>query len=139
MQDQEGEHGVTGSFFTRTGGQLEKNMLAKIRAKAMRRGLWFRVLSRGERAQMELTMRIVKRIRSFFLAKVLTRIVEKLLKAMESKVARLTREVGSALAQKLSGIAQNWGNRSALDWSDDPGFKRYLAVMYINTPSVFKT
>ena len=126
-------------MFTRTGGPLEKNELAEIRAKAMRRGVWFRVLSRGERAQMELTMRIVKRIRSFFLAKVLTNIVEKLLAAMESKVARLTREVGSALAQKLCGIAQSWGNKSALNWIDDPGFKRYLAVMYINTPSVFKT
>jgi hypothetical protein len=131
---------MNASLFLRTGGpRARKDELAKIRSKAMRRGVWFRVLTRGERAQVELTMRIVKRIRSFFLAKVLTRIVEKLLDAMESKVARLTREVGSALAQKMSGIAQNWGNRSALEWSDDPGFKRYLAVMYINTPSVFKT
>ena len=130
---------MNASLLARTSGLLRKNELAKIRTKAMRRGLWFRVLSRGERAQIELTMRIVRRIRSFFLAKVLTRIVEKLLEAMESKVVRLTREVGSALAQKLSGIAQNWGNSSALEWSADPGFKRYLAVMYINTPSVFKS
>ena len=126
-------------MFSWTSGSLEKNDLVKIKVKAMRRGLWFRVLSRGERAQVELTMRIVKRIRSFFLAKVLTRIVEKLLKAMESQVVQLTREVGLALAQKLSGIAQNWGNSSALEWSADLGFRRYLAVMYINTPSVFKT
>ena len=126
-------------MFSRTSGSLEKNELVKIRTMAMRRGVWFRVLSRGERAQVELTMRIVKRIRSFFLAKVLTRIVEKLLDAMESQVVRLTREVGSALAQKLCDIAQNWGNSSALEWIADPGFRRYLAVMYINTPSVFKT
>jgi hypothetical protein len=126
-------------LFGWTRGLLEKNELVRIRTMAMRRGLWFRVLSRGERAQVDLTMRIVKRIRSFFLAKVLARIVEKLLIAMESKVVRLTREVGSALAQKLSDIAQNWGNRSASEWIAYPGFKRYLAVMYINTPSVFKT
>jgi hypothetical protein len=126
-------------LLTRTGAQLGRDELAKIRVRAMRRGVWFRVLTVGERAQMELTMRIVKRIRSFFLAKVVANIVEKLLEAMENKVARLTREVGPALAQKLSGIAQNWGNSSAVNWIADPGFRRYLAVMYINTPSVFKT
>jgi len=130
---------MTESLFTRTSALLGKNELAKIKSKAMRRGLWFRVLSRGERAQMELTMRIVKRIRSFFLAKVLTNIVEKLLDAIESKVVRLMREVGPALAQQLSKIAQKWGNESAVHWTADTVFKRYLTVMYMNTPSVFKT
>jgi len=127
------------SLFTRTSVPLGKNELAKIRAKAMRRGVWFRVLTRAERGQMELTMRVVKRIRSFFLARVVTSIVEKLLDAMESRVSRLMREVGQALALKLSGIAQKWGNKSAVHWTADPGFERYLTVMYMNTPSVFKT
>ena len=127
------------SLFTRINALEGKNGLAKIKAKAMRRGVWFKVLTRAERALIELTMKIVKRIRSHFLARIVTSILEKLLEAMESKVVRLTREVGSALAQKLSGIAQNWGNNSALEWSANPGFKRYLAVMYINTPSVFKS
>jgi len=118
---------------------LEKNELAKLKTRAMRRGVWFRVLTVGERAQMELTMKIVKRIRSFFLARVVTSIVEKLLDAMESKVSRLTREIGPALAQKLIGIAQKWGNESAVNWTADPVFTRYLTVMYMNTPSMFKT
>ena len=88
---------------------------------------------------MELTMRVVKRIRSFFLARVVTSIVEKLLDAMESRVTRLMREVGQPLAQKLSGIAQKWGNNSAASWIADPGFRQYLTVMYMNMPSVFKT
>jgi hypothetical protein len=128
-----------GSLFVGTSAPLGKNELAGIRARALRRGVWFRVLTRAERVQIDLTIRVVKRIRSFLLARVVAPIVKKLLEAMESKVTRLTREVGSALAQKLCGIAQNWGNRSASEWSADPGFKRYLAVMYINTPSVFKT
>ena len=127
------------SLLTRTSAALGKNELAKIRAKAMRRGVWFRVLTRAERGQMELTMRIVKKIRSFFLARVVTSIVEKLLDAMESKVARLMREVGPALVQKLSGIAQKWGNESAVNWTADPVFTRYLTIMYMNTPSMFKT
>jgi len=122
-----------------TSAQLGKNELVRIKVRAMRRGVWFRVLTRAERAQMELTVRVVKKIRSFILAKVVSSIVEKLLDAMESKVTRLMREVGPALARKLSRTAQEWGNESAVHWTADPGFRRYLTVMYINTPSVFKT
>ena len=130
---------MTKNLLFQTSFRLGKNELAKLKTRAMRRGAWFRVLTVGERAQMELTMRIVKRIRSFFLARVVTSIVEKLLDAMESKVVRLTREVGPALAQKLIGIAQKWGNKSAVNWTADPVFTRYLTIMYINTPSMFKT
>jgi len=115
------------------------NELSKVKARAMRLGVWFRVLTRAERAQVELTMRIVKRIRSFFLARVVTSIVEKLLDAMESKVTRLMREVGPALALKLSKTAQEWGNRSAHQWVADPGFVQYLTVTYINAPATFRT
>jgi hypothetical protein len=117
---------------------LGKNELTKIKAKAMRRGSWFRVLTRAERAQMELTMRIVKRIRSFILARVVTSIVKKLLNAMESKVVRLMREVGRALAQKISRIAQKWGNKSASQWAADPGFAQYLTINCINKPTSFR-
>ena len=127
------------SLLTRNGAPSGKNVLAKLRVRALRRGVWFRVLTRAERAQMELTMKVVKRIRSLFLAKVVANIVEKLLEAMDSRVVRLTREVGSALAQKLSGIAQNWGNKSAESWTADPRFRQYLAVTYMNTPSMFKS
>jgi len=130
---------MTRNLLFQTSFRLGKNELAKLKTRAMRRGVWFRLLTRGERAQIELTMRIVKRIRSFFLARVVTSIVEKLLDSMESKVVRLTREVGPALAQKLIGTAQKWGNESAVNWTADPGFTRYLTIMYMNTPSMFKT
>ncbi len=97
------------------------------------------MLSRSERAIIDLTIKVVERIRSFILARVVSSIVKKLLDSMESKVSRLIREVGPALAQKLSLVAQKWGNKSAVKWNDDPGFRQYLAVMYLNTPSVFKT
>jgi len=118
---------------------LGKDELARIKAKAMRRGIWFKMLTRAERAQMDLTMKIVKRIRSFILAKVVSSIVKKLLDAMESKVAHLTREVGHALAQKLSRIAKKWGNRSADQWAVDSDFIQYLTISYMNTPALFRT
>jgi len=121
-----------------TSFSLGKNDLAKIRTKAIRRGIWFRALTKAERAQIELTMKIVKKIRSLFLTRVLNAIIRKLLDAMESKVARLTREIGRGLAENLSRIAQNWGNKSAHHWKEDPSFVKYLAVTYINTPAMFK-
>jgi len=129
---------MTESLLTRTSVPLGKNELVKVKAKAMRRGIWFRVLTRAERGQMELTMKIVKRIRSFILAKVVASIIKKLLDAMESKVVRLMREVGQALAHKLSRIAQNWGNKLAHQWLADPDFVQYLTINYINTPTSFR-
>ena len=120
------------NLYARMGSPPGKNALAKIRAKAMRRGVWFRVLTRAERAQIELTLRIVKNIRSLFLAKVVTSIVEKLLNAMESRVSRLMREVGKPLARKLSEIAQEWGNKSVNSWPQDSDFVQYLAIMHLN-------
>ena len=124
------------SLLTRISAPPAKRELAKIKAKAMRRGVWFKVLTRAERAQVELTMRIVKRIRSFFLAKVVISIVEKLLEAMESKVSRLMREVGQPLARNLSVAAQKWGNKSARHWSQDLDFVRYLTIMHLNKPLI---
>ncbi|MFB0522486.1 MAG: hypothetical protein ACETV1_01830 [Candidatus Bathyarchaeia archaeon] len=136
MQDQEGGNVIMESLFTRINAPAGKNGLAKIKAKAMRRGVWFRVLTRAERALLELTMKIVKRIRSHFLARIVTSIVEKLLEAMESKVSRLMREVGEPRARNLSVAAQKWGNRFAKSWSQDLGFIQYLTIMHMNKPLI---
>ncbi|TET20567.1 hypothetical protein E3J74_02385 [Candidatus Bathyarchaeota archaeon] len=124
------------SLFTRINAPAGKNSLAKIKAKAMRRGVWFKVLTRAERALMGLTMKIVKRIRSQLLARIVTSIVEKLLEAMASKVSRLMREVGQPLARNLSVAAQKWGNKSAKSWSQDSGFVQYLTIIHLNKPLI---
>ncbi|UCE16006.1 MAG: hypothetical protein JSV12_09200 [Candidatus Bathyarchaeota archaeon] len=117
---------------------LTRNELTKMRSKAIRRGIWFKVLSGAERAYMGLAIRVVERVRSLLLAKVLTSILKKLLSAMESRVARIMREIGHSLAQKLSRIAQKWGNKPAIQWTDNHGFIQYLTVNHINTPAAFK-
>ena len=117
---------------------LTRSELTKIRAKAIRRGIWFKVLSGAERAYIGLAIRVVERVRSLLLAKVLTSILKKLLSAMESRVARIMREIGRPLAQKLSRIAQKWGTKPAVQWADDHGFIQYLAVNYMNTPEMLK-
>jgi len=85
---------------------------------------------------MDLAIEVVETVRSLVLARSLTCVVEKLMEAMESGVARLTRTVGHRLARRLSEIAQGWGNKAACSWAFDLGFVRYLAVMQNNLSQI---
>lgn len=107
--------------------------IARAKALALRRGVWFRALTRVERACVDLSVRVVERVRSCVLAQVLNSILCKLRRAMENTVERAAREVGRPLARRLSMIAQGWGNRSAVAWSRDQVFIRYLVIGQINS------
>ena len=98
----------------------------------MRRGIWYRALNRLERAQVDLTLRVVREVRSAFLARVLDGIMAKLRSALGSRVVRMIGPVGFPLARKLSEIAMSWGNESAAGWARDRGFARFLVVMAVN-------
>lgn len=109
------------------------DVLRALKVKSMRRGVWYRVMSRLERAQVDLTLRVVKRVQSPLLAQVLDLIVEKLSNALQGRVSRITRSIGFPLALKLSRMAQGWGNGSAQAWAQDSGFARFLAIMSLNS------
>jgi hypothetical protein len=107
---------------------LNRGALTKLRLKALRRGCWFRDLKREERRLLELTMRVVERVRSFVLAKLVSRIVGKLCEAMESRVYRLMRSEGRRMIMELSEIAESWGYKGAKCWVSDRGFMQFLVV-----------
>lgn len=115
-------------------GKMGLDAVVKVRLRAIRKGVWFRVLSRVERGLVDLTLKVTDRIRSRTLAEAVFSVVKKLMEALESKVTRLIRQVGRPLALKISRIAQEWGNRSARRWADDQGFIQYLTVMGMNDP-----
>jgi len=121
-----------------TAGDLTQANLAEIRNKALRRGVWFRVLDRTERAILSLTIRCVERIKSPRLAEIVRAILSKLREAMKGRVERMMETTGRQLAQKLSQVAQSWGNRSAQGWAKDPNFIQYLTIALMNTPSMFR-
>jgi len=98
----------------------------------MQKGVWFKVLDHEERAIVDLTIRTVRTIRSSILKEVLMTISEKLMKAMESQVARLTETIGRSLTQKIASLAFSWGNRKALKWPKDSSFIRYLTITELN-------
>ena len=114
---------------------LTREALARLRLKALRRGVWFRDLKREERKLLELTIRVVEKVRSFLLAKIVSRIVGKLCEAMESRIFRLMRTEGLRMAEGLSEIAQSWGYRAAKSWGKDRGFMQYLTVSNLSFKS----
>jgi hypothetical protein len=118
---------------------LNKLQLIKLRLKAMRAGVWFKALPRIDRVLVDLTIKVTSRVRSTTLAKSLLDITRKLEGLLESSLLRAFRGVAHKLAQKLSIIAQKWGNNSAKNWDSDVSFIRFLAVMHINKPETFKT
>jgi hypothetical protein len=111
---------------------LDKKQLIKVKLKAVRKGVWFRALSRIDRVLVDLTIRVADSIRSVSLAKCISVVTRKLEGLLESKITRLIREIGVPLACKLSMFAQKWGNRAAQEWTKDMSFVRYLAVMKLN-------
>ena len=113
---------------TRTPIPLTREALTKLRLKALRRGTWFRDLKQSERKLLNLTIRVVEKVRSFFLAKIVSQLVSKLCVAMESRIFRLMRTEGRNMAEKLSMLAQAWGYRSADSWAKDCGFMQYLVI-----------
>jgi len=117
--------------------KLSRETLIKIRIVAIRKGVWFKTLSKAERALVELTIRIVRKIWSPLLNRVLTSITEKLQASLEGRVTALMRKVGHFLAEKIGMIAQSWGYVSASKWKSEHGFIRFLAVMYLNSPRMF--
>ena len=107
--------------------------LADAKKIALRRGFWFRSLSRLERGIIDLTVRYVDNIKSLKLAKVVTAIIGKLQYAMESSLDKLVRTIGLPLARKISNIAVSWGNCLANFLADDPVFARFLVINYAKT------
>lgn len=113
---------------------LTRFELIRVKTRALRRGVWYRVLTRVERACMDLVIKVVERVRSFSLRRALSSILGKLEAATESPVQRLMRGIGADLVSKLSKIALEWGNKSAVYWAKDVGLMRYLTITHMNAP-----
>jgi hypothetical protein len=129
VQDQESEDRMIGLIDT----VLSRDELVMMRVKALRSGVWFKVLSGVERSMVNLAIRVVERVvKSSLLARSMVGIIDKLKQATENRFLRMVGKVGVPLARKLGGIAQVWGNKSASQWTEDPGFIRYLTIMWMN-------
>ena len=110
-----------------------RNRLVALRQRGLRSGFWYKVLNVLERAQINLTLRIVKHVKSRLLAQVLDSIIENLAFASRSRVEQATESLGVPLAVKASRIAKGWGYKNASSWCLDLKFARFLAIIQFNS------
>jgi hypothetical protein len=111
--------------------------LVKVRSKALRHGIWFKVLDQVEREILNLTSIVVDRVESAVLGVELVKILRKLRDAMKSCFVRHQEEYGLCRAKVIAAQAQGWGYRASREWIKDLGFVIYLTVMDLNKPSGF--
>ena len=110
----------------------DTRQLAKLKAKALRSGVWFKALQRIDRALIDLTIKVASVIRNAKLVKSILNVANKLESAMATRISRASEEIGVPLAQKLGTVALKLGNVLAGSWASDSRFARFLTVMYIN-------
>jgi len=107
--------------------------LIKTKARALRHRVWFKTLSRAERAIIDLTIKCVEKIRSRILTRVISKILDKILKTLKNSFLETADKVGRETVERLCRIAGKWGNRTASSWKHDLCFIRFLGVNVANT------
>lgn len=111
---------------------FRKNELRKLKFKAIRHGIWFRSLSRIDRAIVDLTIKVSRGVRSSTLAKILYAVVRKVENTLENRFLQALKKFGFPRARMASFLAQKWGNAFARNWAYDISFAKFLAIMHIN-------
>jgi hypothetical protein len=106
--------------------------LLRLRRKALRRRVWFKVLDVTERALLYLVPRCMETPKNATLIDALAKIIVKIKMALKGRVANLVCQVGKPLAEKLSLVAQEWDHKTAGEWARDEGFWKYLAIVKLN-------
>jgi len=113
--------------------------LVELKTIAVRRGLWFKVLNALERAVVDLTIKVVERVRSSTLKDVLRSIASKVVEALRARSFKeRAMTIGRVLVERIARIAERFGNKRAREWARDPGFVMYLGVSWLNTSPVFR-
>lgn len=109
-----------------------RDFLRSLKRKALRRNVWYSALSRIDRVLLDLTVKVADQVRGSALINALVSVIEKLESAFENRISCALRSVGFPLAQRLSLLAQKWGNKLAVKWVNT-SFARFLAVMHLGS------
>jgi len=143
-------NGLTEALTSGSGGRLkdtmdvwklispDRNSLNKLKRMSVRNKSWFKVLSWEQRRFIDAAIMVAeRRIRSLLVLRLLAPSVMKLLRAVErgdvvkalAFMSDIALRMMKDFAQKISWIAQSWGNKLAHKWVEDAGFIKYLTVM----------
>lgn len=112
---------------------ITRQDLERIKLRAVRTRLWYRILSKVERAIIDLTIKCTDKVRSNVLAATISTIISKILLSSKESFMTKAEKIGNEIAQKLGAIGERWGNASSCDWKRDKCFARFLGVTAINT------
>ena len=130
------------SNMIRNGG---RSFLSALKRKSIRsNNSWYRVLGLDKRRLIDAVIQTVDKVQSSLLLKILTPLAGKLLQAIGGVRGLMgplyfgMKSFGQPLAQKISQIAEKWGNKSAAKWANDVGFIRFLTVIDLNDLSMFR-
>jgi len=107
--------------------------LAKIKSRALRARVWFRALSKVERAILDLTIKCVENVRSRVLEGTISTIISKILQSLEDAFLVRAERIGRDIAETLCAIAERWGNKASSTWECDKCFIKFLGVNALNT------
>ncbi|MEM2319733.1 MAG: hypothetical protein QXW82_06320 [Candidatus Bathyarchaeia archaeon] len=111
-----------------SGVSLDAAYLLGLKEAAKRRRVLNKVLSREEKAVLDLTVKCVSKPRSPRMIDLLAKIVVRIKAAVVSPLKRFMGQIGRPLAMKISRIAARWGYTAAEKWAEDEGFIRFLTV-----------
>ena len=112
--------------------KFTKKMITIIIRKAIRRGLYFRNLSRLERGILELTMKYVPKITSLELGNAIARILAKLVIVLGSKFLASVETLGRQMVNNVLQVAKIWKVRDASSW-DNKKFVTYWGLTLIGS------
>ena len=112
--------------------------LTLLRFRALRKGIWFKALSKVERFIYELTMRTVSTIRSEKLLSTIRLILKKLRRALGGSVYTSMCSLGRHLARRIANVAYLWGNKEAYKWAEDNHLIKYLTICCMNMPTYYR-
>ena len=97
----------------------------------MRRGVLFSALDAEDRGYLYLVMKVLDRVRSVEVGRIIVRILVKLREALKSPFVRRVETYGLERARIVSSWAVEWGHETAGGWAWDRGLAWYMAMLDI--------
>jgi hypothetical protein len=116
---------------------LTKPLLIKIKHKALRLKIWYR-LNNIERTIIDLTIKCVDEIKSIKLKNIILKILNKIKEIFENKFIKKIYEIGLKEVINIVKIAYSWGNKESLKWIKDKNFIFYLGIKKMNIPNIWE-
>jgi len=97
----------------------------------LRRGVWFRALTRIERGIIDLTLRCVDKVQSNTLKTVLSDIIGKLENVVDHFFTWRLEQIGRPFAEGVSRAAALMGVKGAEKWKDDRSFLQLIGLHHL--------